>query len=125
MYQSLLSEKELDELLYNHQLAWELFFYIAVDYELMNVEISPNILENTPNDPIVQMVLFIYSMETSLPNEINLASIMRNQDTVITLGPYAFALGEINNAANQTRTDLKLPDESNYQLVTYRATRMA
>ena len=66
----------------------------------MNVEISPNILENTPNDPIVQMVLFIYSMETSLPNEINLASIMRNQDAVITLGPYAFALGEINNAAN-------------------------
>ena len=80
----------------------------------MNAEISPNILENTPNDPIVHMILFIYSMETSLPQEINLASIMRNQDAVITLGPYAFALGEINNAANQTRTDLKLPDESNY-----------
>ena len=53
IYQSILSEKELDELLYNHQLAWELFFYIAVDPRVMNVEISPTVLESTPNDPIV------------------------------------------------------------------------
>lgn len=66
----------------------------------MNVEISPNILENTPNDPACQLILFIYSMETFLPEEINKASINRNQDSVISLGPFAFALGEINNAAN-------------------------
>ena len=46
------------------------------------------------------MILFIYSMETFLPYEINQASVLRNQDAVITLGPYAFVLGEINNAAN-------------------------
>ena len=78
MYQSLLSEKELDELLYNHQLAWELFFYIAVDHRQMNVEIQSNTLENSPNDQIVTTLLFIYSMETFLPQEINQASIMRN-----------------------------------------------
>jgi hypothetical protein len=73
-----LSEKELDELLYNHQLAWELFFYIAVDPRVMNVEISPTVLESTPTDPIVAMILFIYSMETFLPYEINHASVLRN-----------------------------------------------
>lgn len=125
MYQSLLSEKELDELLYNHQLAWELFFYIAVDYRLMNTEISPTTLEATPNDPIVQMILFIYSMETFLPEEINKASTTRNHDAVITLGPFAFVLGEINNAANQKRTDMKQHDESSYQIITYRGTRMS
>lgn len=78
MYQSLLSDKEIDELLYNHQLAWELFFYIAIDPKYMNVEIQSTTLENSPNDPVVQTLLFIYSMETFLPQEINLASIMRN-----------------------------------------------
>lgn len=34
-------------------------------------------------------------------------------------------LGEINNAANQNRTDIKIPDEENYQIITYRGTRMS
>lgn len=91
----------------------------------MNIEISPQTLESTPNDPIVSMILFIYSMETFLPYEINQASVMRNQDAVITLGPFTFTLGEINNAANQNRTDTKITDETNYQVITYRGTRMA
>ena len=67
----------------------------------MNHEILADTLENSPTDPIVQTLLYIYSMETFLPQEINHASINRNQDAVITLGPFAFALGEINNASNQ------------------------
>ena len=91
----------------------------------MNQEIQSTTLENSPNDPVVQTILFIYSMETFLPQEINQASIMRNQDAVITLGPFAFALGEINNASNQKRSDIKIPDESNYQIISFRGTKMA
>ena len=45
-----------------------------------------------PDNPLPQMILYIYSMETFLYNEINKASRNKDKSKISTLGPYSFAL---------------------------------
>ena len=70
VYKNLIQTKELDELLYNHQLAWELLFFLSGDFD-MNALLTDAILEGKPNSPVVRAILYVYSMNTFIPKELN------------------------------------------------------
>ena len=53
-------------------------------------------------------MLYIYSMETVLPESIDRASRIKDESTLPTLGPYVLALVHILSGANRERKGLKV-----------------
>jgi hypothetical protein len=48
-----------------------------------------------PNSQILKGLMIIYSMETFLPFELNIAERTKDESKIISLGPFAKALNEI------------------------------
>jgi hypothetical protein len=48
-----------------------------------------------PERPLTKLILFLYSMETYLYNQINLGSRIKDKTKIQTLGPYSFVLSWI------------------------------
>ena len=87
------------------KLIWDAFFQIGVaDQNDMDIEIDQSVFRNA-NDNISKVLLYIHSMETFLPEALNLASSRKDKSKIPTLGPYALALGCILDKAEVTRTD--------------------
>lgn len=105
------SEKELDELLYNYQTAWQLVFMVN---KIKNFDspMTQEILQNKPDHPVVQTVLYIYSMETILPQAIERASKLKDESALPTLGPYVLVLVHILSGANRGRKNLRIKPNS-------------
>lgn len=57
-------------------------------------------------DPLTSVILYIYSMETFLPQLIDDASWNRDETRIDTLGPFVLALHEIVYRANNKRHDV-------------------
>lgn len=48
-----------------------------------------------PESSITKSILFMYSMETFLPYNLNLAEREKDSSKILTFGPFAYALFEI------------------------------
>ena len=70
----------------------------------MEIEIDQSVFRNA-NDNITKVLLYIHSMETFVPEALNLASSRRDESKIDNLGPYALALGCILDKAEVSRPD--------------------
>lgn len=73
-----------------------------------DIALTADILQNRPEHPVVQTILYIYSMETVLPESIDRASRIKDESTLPTLGPFVLALVHILSGANRDRKNLKV-----------------
>ena len=89
----------------NLTLVWKLLFKLAInDPNDMIIEIDQSVFRSSESE-ITKLLLYIHSMETFIPESINLGSAGRDQSKVSTLGPYALALGCILDKAEVSRRD--------------------
>jgi hypothetical protein len=61
-----------------------------------------------PDNPVNQLILYIYTLETFLFGELNNASRNADETKIDTLGPYARILSQILLNSSSKRTDLDL-----------------
>ena len=120
IYGDILNEKELDELLYNYQTAWQVIFMVG-GIKNFDISVTADILQNRPEHPVVKTLLYIYSMETVLPESIDRASRIKDESTLPTLGPYVLALVHILSGANRERKGLKI--KPNGSLLAYKGAK--
>ena len=59
-----------------------------------------------PFNHLVNLILYVYTMDTFLPAMVNNASRNKDESKVITLGPIAFILQQILYFAPSKRTDI-------------------
>lgn len=111
-YADSLTENQLDELLYNYQTAWQLIFLVS-KIKNMDMALTGDILQDKPEHPVVQTIIYIYSMETILPSSIERASRIKDENALATLGPYVLALVHILSGANRERKGLKIKPNGN------------
>ena len=107
MYGDVHTAKELDELLYNYQTAWQLIFMVG-KVKNFDMALTKDILQNKPEHPVVQTILYINSMETILPQSIEKATRIKDESALPTLGPYVLALVHILSGANRARKGLTI-----------------
>lgn len=70
----------------------------------INKPLTPRILSN-PNHPITKHILYLYSMECFIYNDLNKACRDQNSDEIEYYGAFAAALSFILNSANRNRKD--------------------
>ena len=82
--------------------AWQVFFKVSgfdkkngIDEEVDQTTLSD------PSDPITSVLIYMYSMDTFIPIELNKASRMKDLTKVETLGPFAAVLNHIVIGANK------------------------
>ena len=79
-----------------------------------------NVLRN-PDSQISKGLMIIYSMETFLPFELNIAERTKDECKIISLGPFAKALNEITWQAQSNKQNNKNLSET----PVYRGVRMS
>lgn len=88
---------------YNLKLVWNVFFKVAIIDQIdMDIEIDQSVFRNAKEN-ITKVLLYIHSMETFIPEALNMASSRRDQSKIDNLGPYALALGCILDKAEVSR----------------------
>lgn len=70
---------------------------------------------------MVEIILYIYSMETILPQAIERASKLKDESALPTLGPYVLVLVHILSGANRGRKGLRI--KPNSQFLGYKGVR--
>ena len=70
----------------------------------MYIEIDQSVFRN-PEDTITKLLIYIHSMETFIPEALNLASSAQNRTYVDSLGPFALAFGCILDKSEVNRKD--------------------
>ena len=74
------------------------------DIDMFDKEINQHTLGN-PYDPLVVSIMYLYSLETFLPHELNKASETHDISKIDTLGPFAAVLNHIMISTNFQRDD--------------------
>lgn len=98
----------MDKVLKNRKTVWQLLSMVSgFSEEDMNVPIDLSILEQQPDHPVVQTVLYIFSMESSIRYMLNNVTKSHNEDLIMDLGPIAFAIKMIVEKANPYRMDFE------------------
>lgn len=96
----------MDKVLANRKLAWQLLSIVSGFSECdANEPIDQKILETCPDDPVVQTVLYIFSMESPIRYMLNSATKGHNEDLIMDLGPIAYAITTIVANASPCRPD--------------------
>lgn len=94
-------EEEDREIMEKYEESWRAIFE-AAELDDIYEEISWQSLKD-PKSKVTKLVLFLYSMETFIPYELNRASREQDQSKVHTLGPFACLLKFIIESANANR----------------------
>lgn len=102
----------------NYTQLWIKIFNLSKQQD-MKKPLTTKILSN-PDHNIVKILLYIYSMQSFVFKEINLASRNKDHTKIKFYGPLASALGYVIHAANQ-RKKVKLPPK----FIVYRGLTMS
>ena len=65
--------------------------------------LSMKILNFSPEHPVTQTIMYIYSMETFLPQAIKRANAYKDHSKIKSLGPFAMYLAEVIYIAQRAR----------------------
>lgn len=96
----------MDKVLVNRKLAWQLLSIVTGFSECdANEPIDQKILESCPEDPVVQTILYIFSMESPIRYMLNNVTKTHNEELIMDLGPIAFAICSIVGNASPSRSD--------------------
>lgn len=89
--------KHLQEAIDNRTAAWILFFRVARFSTSGGLDepIDAEKALSDPKNPLTQTLLYIYSMESRIPAEMNRIQLEKDVDTIDTLGPLAICLESI------------------------------
>lgn len=86
---------------------WETKLFGSVDVQDRDTPIKVDDLWD-PDHPICGLILYIWTLETFLYREVNQASKYADKTKILTLGPYAYALGYCVGSAARKRKDIKV-----------------
>lgn len=96
----------MDKVLVARKLAWQLLSIVSGFSECdANEPIPAEVLETMPDDPVVQTIMYIFSMESPIRYMLNSATKSHNEDLIMDLGPIAYAIKSIVASASQHRSD--------------------
>lgn len=70
----------------------------------MEIEIDQSVFRNA-KDQITQTLLYIHSMESFIPESLNMASSIQDETKIDSMGPYALAFGCILDKAEVSKPD--------------------
>lgn len=115
------SKKEhLNEVIHTRSQAWKVLFKVGGFFDSnIDLQIDKNELLD-PLNPITTTMLFLYSLETFIPELINKASREKDQSKVKTLYPFARVLHQIVSVSNANRDDAL-----HGEIVTWRGTKLS
>ena len=106
MHQGNMKPEEMQSVVQARVQAWEVFFHVtALGQGDLGEELDFKSLWKQPSHPINQTILYIYSLETFIPQRLNTASRDRDQSLVESMGAFALALKTIVYGANKHRKD--------------------
>lgn len=98
-----MSNDELDEVEQNFEDIVVDLFKLAKKKKQFYEPLTKEILSNS-EEPIVQLLIYLFAMESFIPYVLNKASRDRDYQKIKTMGPYAAALGVIIGWAQEPRS---------------------
>ena len=91
----------MDKVLAARKLAWQLLSIVSgFSNGDANEQIEESVLQTQPDDPVVQTILYMVSMESPIKYLLNSVSKARNEELITDLGPIAYALKHVVNSAS-------------------------
>ena len=84
---------------------WKKIFAMSKMVNRMDSPLTSKILSN-PNHPFVKTLVYIYSMESFVFKEINMASRNKDESKIKFYGPLASSISFILNSGNKKLTNL-------------------
>ena len=96
-----------------------LFELSNLDYDI-DKPLTPKILSD-PNHPVVKCIMYIYSMQSFIFEELNRVCREKDKSKIKFYGAFAAALSFIINCANGNRIENKLQNET----ILFRGVRLA
>ena len=79
----------------NRHIAWLTFFKVPEGLGDWSRPLDGYALCNLPDHPLVKTLLYMFSMDTFLPNSLTLAEVNRDTSKIESLGPLAFVMKEM------------------------------
>ena len=101
------SETLFKQIKSSYESNWETLFDIQLLGIGLDTPLTPKILSD-PTHKITQKILYLYSMESFIYNDLNAAIREKDKSKIDNYGPFAAALGFIIHFANSNRGNKKL-----------------
>ena len=96
-------DKKIKGILATYKDLWSKIFSMCAEDLDFTKPLTPKILSN-PNHPFVKQLVYIYSMESFVYKEMNLASRSKDKSKIKFYGAFASALSFIIHCGNDMRT---------------------